>query len=555
MMKRTRVLLLGILLGSVLQSIASAQHAPTTSPAVAPSGPGVLNVRAFGAAGDGKQLDSPAINKAIEAAAAKGGGTVMFPAGDYLSVSIRLKSNVSLYLDQGATIVAADPKEGHKYDPPEPNESDQFQDFGHTHWQNSLIWGDGLENISILGPGKIWGKGLVRSGPQSRPGTTQPTNETPTKEGRKPGKFTYPNARDAVEAGWGNKAIALKLCRNVIIRDVTIRKGGHFAILATGVDNLTIDNVKVDTDRDGMDIDCCRNVRISNCTINSPWDDGICLKSTYALGYKRATENVTITNCQVTGYDEGTFLDGTYKREQRKYSHGTTTGRIKFGTESNGGFKNITISNCVIEYSRGLALELVDGGELADVTITNLTMRDITNAPIYLRLGGRNRAPEGTPVGTFRRVNISNLTIHNAPMEQSVIIAGIPDHPIEDVKLDNIRIYYAGGGTEEHATTRPSDRVTDYPEPQNHGPMPAYGFFVRHVKNLELSDIQVSTAKPDVRPPFVIEQARGVDLSNVKATRGDGVPMAILRNVEGLTMHRVQNVPDTTKEKVEEERL
>ena len=189
------------------------------------------------------------------------------------------------------------------------------------------------------------------------------------------------------------------------------------------------------------------------------------------------------------------------------------------------------------------------------MTITNLTMRDITNAPIYLRLGGRNRAPEGTRVGTFRRVTISNVTIHNAPMEQSVIIAGIPDHPIEDVKLDNIRIYYEGGGTEKQASTRPSDRVTDYPEPQNHGPMPAYGFFVRHVKNLELSDIQVSTEKPDVRPPFVIEQAKGVGLSNVKATRGEGVPMVILRNVEGLSTHRVQGVADTMKEKVEEEKL
>ena len=530
-----------------LQSIAFSQDAPSAL--------GVLNVRAFGAAGDGKQLDTRAINKAIEAAAAKGGGMVFLPAGDYLSTSIRLKSNVSLYIDQGATIVAADPKEGHTYDPPEPNESDQFQDFGHTHWHNSLIWGENLENVSILGPGKIWGKGLVRSGPQSRPGTTQPTNETPTKEGRKPGKFTYPNARDAVAAGWGNKAIALKLCRNVIIRDITIRKGGHFAILATGVDNFTIDNVKMDTDRDGMDIDCCRNVRISNCTINSPWDDGICLKSTYALGYKRATENVTITNCQVTGYDEGTFLEGTYQRtDPKKYSHDTTTGRIKFGTESNGGFKNITISNCVIEYSRGLALELVDGGALEDVTITNLAMRDITNAPIYLRLGGRLRAPEGTPMGTFKRVNISNVTVHNAPMEQSVIIAGVPDHPIEDVKLDNIRIYYAGGGTEKQASTRPSDRVTDYPEPQNHGPMPAYGFFVRHVKNLELSDIQVSTAKPDVRPPFVIEQAKGVELDNVKATRGDGVPMVILRDVTGFKTHRVQGIADMEKEKAEEEK-
>ena len=528
-----------------------------TAQATQSAQPTVYDVRKFGATGDGKTLDSPAINKAIEAADAKGGGTVYLPAGEYLSVSIRLKNNIALYLDQGATIVAASPKAGHKYDPPEPNESDQFQDFGHTHWQNSLIWGIGLENISILGPGKIFGDGLVRSGNGSRSKELADKLRGTAPEGRTRGKFSYPDARDAVESGWGNKSISLKLCRNVIIKDVTIRKGGHFAILATGVDNLTIDNLKLDTDRDGMDIDCCRNVRISNCSVNSPWDDGICLKSTYALGFNRATENVTITNCQVSGYDEGTFLDGTYKRtDPKKYSHDTTTGRLKFGTESNGGFKNITISNCIFDYSRGLALEMVDGGDLEDVTITNLSMRDITNAPIYFRHGGRLRAPEGTKVGNFRRVTISNVRIHGGPAEQSVIIAGIPDHPIEDLKLDNIRIYYEGGGTKGMASTRPSDRVTDYPEPQNHGPMPAYGFFVRHVNGLDMKNIEVSYEKPDARPPFVIEQVKGAEFVDVKAQKEEGTPTFILRNVEDFRTHRVRGVADTEKQKVgDEEKL
>src|SRR5262249_32199540 len=151
-----------------------------------------------------------------------------------------------------------------------------------------------------------------------------------------------------------------------------------------------IDNLKIDTNRDGLDIDCCQNVRVSNCTVNSPTDDGICPKSSFGLGYARATENVTITNCQVSGYDMGSLLDGTFKRTPSRY---TPTGRIKFGTESNGGFKNITISNCVFSYCRGLALETVDGGFLEDVTISNITMRDITNAAFFLRLGDRARGP------------------------------------------------------------------------------------------------------------------------------------------------------------------
>jgi polygalacturonase len=392
----------------------------------------------------------------------------------------------------------------------------------------------------------IWGKGLVRSGGQSRSREAHEALRGKTPEGRARGPFNYPDARDATEPGWGNKAIALKLCRNVVIRDVTIRKGGHFAILATGVDNLTIDNVKMDTDRDGMDIDCCRNVRISNCTINSPWDDGICLKSTYALGFARATENVTITNCQVTGYDEGTFLDGTFERkEKERYSHDTTTGRIKFGTESNGGFKNITISNCVIDYSRGLALETVDGGLLEDVTITNITMRDIVNAPIYLRLGARLRGPEGSTVGKLRRVTISNVTIHDAEPEQSCIIAGIPGHPIEDVRFDNIRIHFKGGGKTEWATTQPAELEKAYPEPANHGPMPAYGFFIRHVNGLTMSNIHLSYDDPEIRPPFVLENVNGADFASVRAKREGDAPVFKLKQVEGLTTHRVHGHADS----------
>src|SRR5215831_17934097 len=390
-------------------------HASTQNPSAAG-----YNVRAFGARGDGQQLDSVAINKTIEAAAAAGGGTVYFPAGDYLSTSIRLKSNIALYLDQGATIIAAETSATAKYDPPEPNQWDAYQDFGHSHWHNSLIWGENLENVSIAGPGHIRGRGLVRLGSQSRTAEQNLALANVPGESRA-GPYGFPSPRDAVEVGWANKAIALKLCRNVIIRDITIFHGGHFAILATGVDNLTIDNLKIDTNRDGIDVDACKNVRISNCTVNSPFDDGICPKSSFALGYARATENVTITNCQVSGYDEGTLLDGTFKREFRN-QNGTfsPTGRIKFGTESNGGFKNITVSNCVFDYSRGLALEAVDGAQLEDVTINNLTMRDISNSPIFLRLGTRLRGPkESTAVGALRRVIISNVVVYNADSKYS----------------------------------------------------------------------------------------------------------------------------------------
>ncbi|HXD30364.1 MAG TPA: glycosyl hydrolase family 28-related protein [Pyrinomonadaceae bacterium] len=517
---------------------------------------GFYDVRKFGAQGDGKKLDTAAINRTIDAAAAAGGGTVFFPAGNYLSVSIRLKSNVALYLDHGSTIIAAEVGKGIAYDLPEPNQWDAYQDFGHSHWRNSLIWGENLENISILGPGRIWGKGLVRSGNQSR---TKEQNDALAKAPADPttGPFGYPNARDAVEPGWGNKSISLKLCRNVIIRDISILHGGHFAILATGVDNLTIDNIKVDTNRDGIDVDACKNVRISNCSINSPFDDAICPKSSYALGYARATENVTITNCQVSGYDEGSFLDGTYKREFRN-PNGlfSPTARIKFGTESNGGFKNITVSNCVFDYSRGLALEAVDGALLEDVTINNITMRDISNSPIFLRLGNRARGPkEKTTVGALRRVIISNVVVYNADLKYSSIISGIPGHPIEDIQLSNIRIYSQGGGTKEQAALEPPEKEDAYPEPTMFGELPAHGFFIRHVKGLQMNDVSVTYLKDDARPAFVMIDVKGADFYRLRAQHGLDVPTFVLRDVEGLNIQQSWPLDDVRLDRVAAKKL
>lgn len=533
--------------------LTSQQRARSCASAAALDTP-VYNVKTFGATADGKTIDTPAINKAIDTAAAAGGGTVYFPAGNYLSVSIHLKSNIALYLDQGATIVAANASSDAKYDPPEPNEWDRYQDFGHSHWHNSLIWGENLNNVSILGPGMIWGKGLVRSGSQSR---TQQQNDAlntaRASESKTP--FGYPNPRDAVEPGWANKSIALKLCRNVTIRDITISHGGHFAILATGVDNLTMDNLKIDTNRDGIDVDACRNVRISNCTVNSPFDDGICPKSSYALGYARATENVTITNCQVSGYDEGTLLDGTFKRDYNRYNVSGPTGRIKFGTESNGGFKNITISNCVFDYCRGLALETVDGGLLEDVVINNITMRDISNAPFFLRLGSRLRGPSGAAVGAMRRVTLSNIVVYNAEPKYGSIISGIPGHDIEELRFNNIRVYYRGGGTRQQAALAPPEKEAEYPEPAMFGEIPAYGFFIRHVHGLEMNGIMVKYLKEDARAPFIISDAKLVDLRDINAAHASGVPSFILRDVEDFSIQQSYPLQDVRLPKVTSRQL
>jgi polygalacturonase len=488
---------------------------------------GVFDVKAYGATGDGRTLDSDAINRAIDAAGAVGGGTVRFSPGTYVSASIRLKSNLTLYLEAGATLEAVDDRVA-RYDDPEPNPWTAYQDYGHSHWQNSLIWGIDLANVSILGPGLIHGKGL-------NPGFNRFADEA---KGEKP----YQDG----QAGSANKAIALKNCRNVILRDFSILHGGHFGILATGVDNLTIDNLKIDTNRDGMDVDCCRNVRITNCSVNSPWDDGICLKASYGLGELRACENITIANCFLAGnFDEGTLLDATFKRSAPEYKS-YRTGRIKLGTESNGGFKNIAIVNCVFDDCRGIAIESVDGAHIEDIAISNITMRHVANSPIFIRLGSRLRGPDNPPVGTIRRISINNVVASDAEWSLGCIISGIPGHPIEDLRIGNVRVVQQGGGTKELAECVPPEEEAKYPEPGMFGAMPSYGFFFRHVAGLEMDHVKIDYVQPEARPAFVLVDVQDARFDHLNVRRGtDAAPLFDLRAVTDFAVEDSRAIDDT----------
>ncbi len=610
--------------------------------AIAPQpGARTFDVRAYGATGDGKTLDTAAIAAALDAAEKAGGGTVTFPAGTYASFSVRLRSNVSLHLAEGAVLLAATPpREGPGarggfggggrgnggggrggngagggngggggagaargaigqgggaiysgdnfgasdpttlpapraggrgagggqgrgqgrgagggqgggqgrgragggqaqaaasqpaatgpapagYDPAEPNEFDAYQDFGHSHWHNSLLWGENLKHVTISGPGRIDGQGLSRSASERNP--------------------------------TGNKIFGLKNCDDVTIRDVTLYRGGHFALLATGVDHLTLDHVTVDTDRDGFDIDACQHVTITNCTLNSPNDDALVLKSSYALGVARPCDDITIKNCHVSGFDEGTLLDGTKQTTQRTApDRGGVTGRIKFGTESNGGFKNITISDCTFEHCRGLAIESVDGGPIENITVNNLTMNDVTSAPLFVRLGNRARGPEGTPVATVKHIVISNVTATLADPRYGSLFSGIPGHSIEDLTLSHLRLEYLGGGGKADVAIEPPENEAGYPDPNMFGVVPAYGLYFRHVKNLQVSDVQMTYVKAEARPPIVLEDVQGATFEDVRTKREPGVAVFRLKDVKDLTVKQVEGVADGRKEATTEESL
>ena len=520
-------------LGLAGAALPAASFAASKKKGDAPKGEGIFSVRDYGATGDGKTLDTDAVNRTIAAAAAAGGGVVVFPAGTYLCFSIRLKSNVHLHLLEGSMIeAAASPLPGQKtgynggvYDAAEPNPAaGHYEDYGHRHWHNSLIWGENIHDFSITGTGIIYGKGLSFGA-------------------NRPPRGNYP-VYIAEQPGVGNKAIALKNCHNVLLRDFSILKGGHFGLLLTGADNMTIDNLRIDTDRDGMDIDCCQNVRVSNCTVNSPWDDGICPKSSYALGHARVTRNVTISNCLVTGcYMLGTVLDGTFKKFPESERRGT--GRIKCGTESNGGFINITITGCVFEGCLGYALETVDGALLEDITISNTTMRDILCGPLFMRLGARLRGPkESTRVGKFQRVLISNLDCYNAPAHQASILSGIPGYTIDDVELSNIYIETAGGGTAEQAQRQVPEDIHGYPEPGRFGVTPSSGFFMRHMRNVEMSHVEIANGTPDARPAFYLDDVNRVDFFAITAPRNNGDAFA-LHGVKDLRIGWSRAAADT----------
>lgn len=472
----------------------------------------VFDVRSFGATGDGKTIDSRAINSAIEAASQAGGGTVWFPAGNYLSYSIRLRSRIRLYLDTGAVILAADPppyaSASDGYDPPEESVASRFpyQDFGHSHWHNSLMWGEDVRDLAIEGEGLIWGRGLVN-------GDFEP--------GRPP----------AARAGVGNKAIALLNSQNIILKDFSVLHAGHFAVLATGTDNIRCEALRIDTNRDGLNFDCCANVTVVGCNINTPNDDAVCLKSTYALGKPAFTQDVLIRDCILTGsYVVGSVMDRTYQRlgnDLRTITEHYNC-RIKLGTESNGGFRNIVVRDNLLRGCRGIGILTVDGGIVSGVTVQNLALYDVRSAPVFVRIGARLNGPDGTVPGALRDVSIRDVYCEQFYTSMPMIVSGIPGHPIQDIEMRDIHMKMRGGGTSRAAAVVPPEAARSYPEPSGHikcfGPaLPASGLLARHVKGLNLRNFVLECIRPDLRPAVWMQDVeRGyVSLRHASGVRSD----------------------------------
>jgi len=450
--------------------------------------PAVFNVLQFGAKGDGKSKDTAAIQAAIDAAG-KAGGTVIFPAGNYLSGTVRLKSSVALYLGPGSTLTAGPDKAD--FDVYEKLTYDTFSDEETSYFYHALITGEGLENISISGEGTIEGNRTQRGGP---------------------------------------KLIALKKCRLISIRGLTLQNAPNYNISFLGCDYVDVDGVTIFNGyADGIDPDCCQFVRIANCYVET-FDDAIVPKTSPSLGYLRATENVTVTNCVLT----------------------TSCYALKLGTESSGDFKNIAFSNCTVFSRRdkwnrgpigGVAVESVDGSNIDRVVVSNIAMYDVW-APIFIRLGGRGRAQKTPTPGTLRNVSISHINATGASLASS--ITGVPGADVGPVWIQDVHISLVGKGSAARLDREVPESVPTYPEADMFGDLPCYGLYCRHVNGLTLDRVDLALENPDERPAFVADSVKRLDLLSLRADPPSGSqPTVVFHDVQQALVQGARALPGT----------
>jgi hypothetical protein len=286
---------------------------------------------------------------------------------------------------------------------------------------------------------------------------------------------------------------------------------------------VRIDGLTVDTDRDGIDIDACRDVKVTNCTVNAPKDDAIVLKSSMALQEPRFCEEVSVIGCKTSGYLLGTVVDGTYQPSPyMSVDDIGVLGRIKLGTDSVAGFRNILVSDCICENTRGLQMGAIDGGLL----------RNPVNHPIFVRLSARNRAPEGTGPSQVRRVNFSNINVSGAPGPYASGVVGLPGGIIEDVSFSDIHVRSAGGGSREDAARDIEERPKSSLEPSFMKTFPAHGLWVRHARNVSLKDVSFSVDKADARPAVLLDDVQGATVDGLRSSLAPSAAVRAVRSRE-----------------------
>lgn len=504
-----RLLLLSLLFLALFSTVGVSQPKPN-----------VYDITAYGAKADGKTNNAKSIQKAIDAASATGSGKVIVPAGVFLTGKIYLKSGVELHLAEDATLLG----------------SAKRLDYDSTFAMAFIIAKD-QRNVSVTGKGLIDGQGrelvidILRLLRQGVIQDSQWKLKRPTEQ---------------------NRPFLLKFihCTNVRVTGITLKDGATWVNSYQKCSNVTIDSVKVTStaywNNDGIDLVDCKDVRITNCTINAA-DDGICLKSEDP---KSRCENIYVANCTIR----------------------SSASAFKLGTGSLGGFKNITVRNLFIydTFRSAIALESVDGAILEDIDIRDIKAVNTGNA-IFIRLGHRRQE---APVGKLRRVYIANVTAEipqgkpdiGYPVEGPIIrtphnlfpssITGLPGHPVQDVTLENIEIVYGGGARKEVAhfgldsLTNVPENAEGYPEFSMFGELPSWGLYIRHAEGVQLKNVRLSYQESDFRPACIFDDVKELKLQDVRIPKAEAQPTILLNNSPKASLRNLQ-LPTEEKKAVQ----
>ena len=427
----------------------------------------VFNVRNYGATGNGTSNDTPAINQAIAAANAAGGGIVEFPAGTYLAGgSIHLMSDIDMQLDKGSTITATSTG----YDPAEPNPYDSYQDYGHSHFHDSVIWGENLTNVAFTGSGTITGAGHLITG-------------TP-------------------KTGQADKLLTLVNVNGLTISGITLVDGGHITLLTQHCTHVLSSHLTISTasDRDGWNVVDVTDAVITNINVSSN-DDALVFKGDYALGQAYNSGNVVVDNAHLSA----------------KCCNG-----LMFGSETCGNFSNYVFNNIYVTEAgkSGLGMVSEDGAHISNVFYNHVVMSN-TQSPIMEKIGTRLRCGGSPSVGSISGIHYNDVTGTSAGA-YSPTLWGQPGHPITGVTFDDVNLTLPGGHGAMDPNAVPADNG-DY-NPDSLGTRPAYGFYLHNVSGITFNDASLKLATNDQRPAFIANTGSDITLNHVTLQPGSGSP-------------------------------
>jgi len=474
----------------------------------------------YGSKADGKTINTIAIQKAIDAAFKNNGGRVIFPKGRFLSGSIVLKSNVTLYFEEGSMLLGStNPKDYFNMvfeeRPVSPKKDDNSQ--------MALILAHKANNIELSGKGTIDGQGLQLA-----------LNIDSLHHAGIAVDPKYSLRRNRPNETMRPKLFRFSQCDNVLIEGLKAGESSSWGLSFELCTNLTLDNLKIVNrsywNNDGIDITDCKNVRVTNCDINAA-DDGICLKSYYPGYYN---DSVYIGNCTIR----------------------SSASAIKFGTASFGGFKNVIIKDIKVydTFRSAIAIESVDGAVIENIDVSNIVAVNTGNA-IFIRLGQRS----GDNPGSIKNVSIKNIKVqvpfgrpdsnydlrgpevdffHN-PFPASIV--GLEGYAVENITLENIEINYPGRATKGMAyiplsrLNQVPEAAKDYPEFSMFGELPAYGFYVRHANGISMKDIKLTLDDADFRPAFVFDDVQNLKMEAIDLPK-EKQKQIVLKNVTSSTL-------------------